>query len=496
VPDRNFRGYEGDACYARGLANYSATALLLCVPKEGDAKVTTASVGVRKSSRRRDSKGGLIISLILLVAFYYLWYRYPFQFGDVRTSPTYSPTPFWLQITKYAILGTILPFAWWRLRPGKSPYALLEVVIFVFFAVGTSACVLIAAQDFGMASRLFEIGFMLLFAIPLAGPHSFQQVTSKFFNFLKIFFWINLAAYAVQLWLFTFYERLPSLAYRGGNTRFGGIWDDPNSALAPFALYVPYVLVKRGFKPSTILLVILMISALILAQSGTSLVAIFLASGLVFMFFSHRMRPSTKVIVATAGGFAGLIVISLGLVALLTTPGLDLSRVWLAIDEAVRMKQGSTLARSHSYAILADANVWTFVGINPVMKAGENQLINILVNFGLPSLAVFLFIHFKILHNLYRWTRTSRGLDDYAMAVACSCFFIWYFTSMLNLPMAEVFPINLIAAIVAGMSIAARPGSRTQRVVRAAPGRDRETNLGGRIRSQVRSTGAPNEQAG
>jgi hypothetical protein len=408
----------------------------------------------RTSSRRAviAQRGKWVAGLIFLTAFYYLSFRYPLQYGDVRTSGTYTNTPVAFQIAKYAILGLLLPLACIRLRDGKA--RLVEVLILIFSVLTILQCALIATEDFATATRLFEIGFMLFFVLPFTNPLNVGSLAPRFFTALRLFFWFNIVALAIQLVLYWQYQRLPSLAWEGSSTRFGGIWDDPNSALAPFALWLPYAFVVGRRWLNRIALVVLALVVIVLSQSLTSLAAILLAVPVVFMFFSYRMALDTKVKILVSAGVFSFLFVVVTLVMMWATR-FSLGEFLGSIENDISMKQESAMMRLDSYALLGEMDWLSWVGLSPVYGAGENQFINILVNFGLPMLILFVVIHLLILMELNRWTRVARSREELAIATACSVYFIWYFTAMVNLPTSEVFPVNILAAICGGLAVGA-----------------------------------------
>ena len=392
----------------------------------------------------------------LLVAFYYMSYRYPFEIGDGVLTTTYSETPVWIQVLKYAVLGLLIPIGLFTLRRDRQ-FTFLEKLIAAFSILGCVYCAGIALIDLPIATSLFEIGFVMFFAVLFANPAKFEMTATKFVKMLKIFFWLNLVVYIVQFALFWFFDRWPGMSYGGATTRFGGIWDDPNSALAPFALYIPYWMVNHGINWRAAGLIAIAIVSIILAQSVTSLVAIVIAIPIMILFFRKQWTQKTQTLVFL--GFIGFlaIAIAVGVVTYLSG-ALDVNAIMAKLDATLVSKAESASLRSESYDLLSETSLMTVVGLDPLLDKGENQFVNIFANFGGLILVMFVAIHLVILRCLYDWTRLASGKKMYALAVACSCYFIWYFVSMMNIPKAEVFPVNLLAAIVAGMAIAARKG--------------------------------------
>lgn len=402
-------------------------------------------------------------STLFLIAFYYLSYRYPLQIGDDNTSPTYGPTPLVIQIMKYvslsAVILLILNFQGLKFRSSN----LLVPLISVFSIFSLMICVIFVPVDFGATTRFFEIGFTLIFSILLASANNIAAVNAKFIKILTIFFWFNVANYVIQLLLFNLIGRLPALAYEDGNVRFGGVWDDPNSAFVPFLLYTTYCIFRDGKTKRNAVLVFLSFSALFFAQSVTAIAAAMLTTAVMYFWFWEGATAKTKLLRAAVSA-VGLAIIGLitGLVVS-AIPIFDFSGLMDSFETFMEIKEGSAATRGNTYSIVSDAKFMTFIGLDPVLTGGENSYVNILVNFGALLLVVFILIQILTIRALYLWTRNPIDKEDYCTAMAFSAFFIWYVVSMMNLPLAEVFPDNVLAAIVSGAAIAATARSAKKR---------------------------------
>lgn len=431
----------------------------------------------------RTQSGRAIVGLFFLIAFYYVSYRYPFQIGDGDLSPTYSATPVWLQLGKFVLLAILFGMGWFRLRPEKGFYG-SEILISAFSVTILASCAVYAFFDLRMAIRFAEIGFIPIMATIFTSTTNIEMKSSLFIRSIRWFFWLNIAAYIVQFLLFWFFDRLPGLAFGGATTRFGGIWDDPNSALAPFLLYVPYYIVMNGLTKGSIFLMIMTGISVIISQSGTSLIALALTVPIVLLFFSARRSYSANQKIALLVA-ASLFVFGCLASILYLSNAIDVSAFMRELSETLRMKQESAEQRGDSYTILNQVSFLTLIGMDPVFKAGENQFVNIFANFGIIALGLFIAIHFSILRHLSIWTKLSVSRESYALAVSCSCYFIWHFASMVNLPKAEVFPVNLLAAIVAGLAIASKNRLEQEHAAGSAGSSARKMGVIDRKRSSV-----------
>ena len=74
----------------------------------GEAK-TVPGVSVTKLGHTEEVDNDRLatnaFAALLVIAFYYLGYRYPLRINSSTTSPTYSDTPGWLQVGKYLLKG-------------------------------------------------------------------------------------------------------------------------------------------------------------------------------------------------------------------------------------------------------------------------------------------------------------------------------------------------------------------------------------------------------
>lgn len=417
----------------------------------------------------RLSKGlRLAYSILFLVAFYYLSYRYPLQIGDENTSPTYSPTPILFQIIKYLVLALVI-FIILNVQQisFRSSHILISLIA-VFSLFSIIICFIFAPFEFGATTRFFEIGFTMVFALLVASTKNVYAINFKFIQYLSVFYWINIISYLVQLGLFYSIGRLPALGYEGGNVRFGGIWDDPNSSFVPFILYTTYRLFGNAKPKENYVLIGLSILALLLGQSITAIFATIMTIGIMYFWFWKGAPTRTKLLngaILTVGlSVFGALILSLTAVL----PIVDTDSIAKSIKSFIEIKESSAATRSNTYSILFDAKFTTYLGLNPALDGGENSYINILVNFGAILMLVFVAVQILTIRALYFWTKYPIDRQDYATAMAFSAFYIWYVFSMLNLPMAEVFPDNLFAAIVAGSAIAATTGSTRVRLAHHA----------------------------
>lgn len=241
-----------------------------------------------------SSGANFAYSALFLIAFYYLAYRYPFQIGDENTSPTYGPTPVVIQVAKYVTLsGTILLILNVQSLKFRTSN-LLTPLITIFAVFSLLICIIFAPVNFGATTRFFEIGFTMIFAILIASANSRLAINRKFIKILTIFFWFNVIVYIVQLLLFFLIGRLPALAYEGGNVRFGGVWDDPNSAIIPFLLYTVYCMFRDGKTWRNGILLIISLIALILSQSVTAVVATIVTAVVIYFWFWRGVPSSVK----------------------------------------------------------------------------------------------------------------------------------------------------------------------------------------------------------
>ena len=197
------------------------------------------------------------LCLCLVLAFYYLSYRYPLQINNSSTSPTYVDTPFLLQIGKYISLLCLC--LWFILGECRLRILKRDIPIFVatsFFVCSSPLVAVIAAPHVAEPLFLWEwVGGDLLLVVPLLSMgygtrvlptgYGTRDHIDTIVRLIWVFLSLSMVWLVLQVVLFMTIGRLPALAYHNSlSVRFGSIWDDPNAFPMMLAVFVPLVLFR------------------------------------------------------------------------------------------------------------------------------------------------------------------------------------------------------------------------------------------------------------
>lgn len=409
---------------------------------------------------------GAIIA-ILLVTLYFMAYRYPFQIGDTDTSPTYSDTPLWLQAAKYVLLFPLLGYALVRTRLHRWAFSTAELAIAALagYAGLFGAAMALSGAEYGFT--LVQIAFALTFALLFAQQDVTRGTFGTVFKCLQWFFALSLLAYAAQLFLYFAFARLPALGYVGSFPRFGGVWDDPNSAAAIFVFMIPWAFVERGFSWFALAVGGVSMAAILLSQSLTTYGTTIVVLAVVVLGFYRSMPLYTRALVMVFSLVAGaVLVVLLGFIALQTVD-LTIAGIIKSSDAILASKFGSIAVRQDSYQFALDISPLTLLGIDPLNEFGENQWLNLAANIGLPFAIAFAVLQILTLRNLWQWANSLNDGRPRAIVVGMFSYYLWFFLLQVNIPASQIFPINILAAIFAGMSWAWR-GHRVARATASA----------------------------
>ena len=412
--------------------------------------------------RGHDARGAIMA--IFLIVLYFMSYRYPFQIGDTDTSPTYTDTPVWLQLAKYVLLAPFLAYALVITRINRWSFSAAELLIAALslYSVLYGGAMALTGANYGLT--LIQVGFALLFAVLFAQRDVTRRSFGVFYTCLLWFFALSLVAYGVQLFLYAAFARLPALGYVGSFPRFGGIWDDPNSAAAIFVFVIPWVIVARGIGWRSAIVVGLSLVAILLSQSLTTYATIVVVFGTVVLAFYRSMPFYTRILV-----MLGLLVAGIALVALLgfiflQSVDLTVSGIIRSADAILVSKVGSIVVRQNSYSFASDISFLTLLGFDPLDEFGENQWLNLLANIGLPFTLGYAVLQILTLRNLWAWSNSLPDGPSRAIVVGLFSYYLWFFLLQINIPASQIYPINIIAAVITGMGWAWRGQAATRRL--------------------------------
>lgn len=390
--------------------------------------------------------------VLFLIALYYLWYRYPFRINSSGTSPTYSDTPYILQILKYTLffatvgIFTVLPLLarrsrWPRYRLGWW----MAIVIVVWFIVQSGLVAIITSDLVHFESVIF------LFAlIPLMFySRSFKIRLTIIERFLRWFIYITTASFVLQVLLFITVGRLPALAYQGSLfVRFGGLWDDPNGFAVFLSFIIPFIYFSEMRHSRKILLIVINLVSLIATQSLTGIFAfvasLFLVTGCLFL------RPVARQWARRIGMiYLWLAIFAfVGLTALMIF-NLKFDLTGLAI-RYLEGKQPSMNIHMESWSMITQGTgLPTILGMEPTGRLVESGYATLLLNFGVFTLLAYVLFLLAIFWKTINVLRAYHDQPGIAVFYGAAFFSAAYGVAMLNLPLQTVFPINLLFILFA-----------------------------------------------
>lgn len=289
----------------------------------------TANVVQRSRRRPRHDLPELATpAATVLVAFVfsavYDTYRYPFRINAATTSPTYQDTPAALSAAKYvvlALLGAALLLraggGWRALLPASRRQALLLALIaWLGGAVLFHSLAARPSHPFELlAAVVFVLPFAYLVGQPLLVPRSQMRALVPWLQTgVLVLAVANAVVDLIELLLFHFTGRLPALGYAGSLTRFGGIWDDPNSAGTFAALVLVFLAAGRHDLARRTALAVAGCAAFSLLLSWSFSALVVLAVGLVtccVVQIRQRPRLGLAVLAITALFAAGSVTLAM-----------------------------------------------------------------------------------------------------------------------------------------------------------------------------------------
>jgi len=380
------------------------------------------------------------ISVLILVALYYLSYRYPFQINSSGTSATYHDTPLWLAAAKYVVfLATV---AFYSLRASLSldlsrpalPDAVGMMVVIYLFAHAMLATL------FSRDPYLFETGIFFAAVIPVY-VFRFRGVSfNKLSRAVMIFIYLSAAFELIQLILFSLFDRLPALGWENSPlTRFGSIWDDPNGFAFALIFLIGFVAHKRLTAIKKGILTVALIVMLILTQSFTGIAAgigALFITGCIRMLYERDINISRSIVRLTCLGC----VLTVSAIALINT---DLFR------DLLYLKSSSISDHISAIQSLGQMGILQFLGLGPVGCPGESGYINMFLNFGLLYLLAYIYVGVVTVRRLIRIINQFKvtGASGIELVYGMLYFLVAFYIGMLNLPLDTVFPLNLLIVI-------------------------------------------------
>jgi len=400
----------------------------------------------------RINKDYIFLNLLFFIAFYYTFYRYPLAINSTSTSPTYIDTPFLFKVAKYiAVLLLVglymfMSFLSQRknLRINKFFLVYLSLYIFLFIYPVISTILFFGSES--VAPQLIETGFYFLIPIVMLLFANKMNI-EILFKSLKWFLYLALFVNMIQMSLFFIFARLPALAYENSiAVRFGSIWDDPNGFAIFLSFLIPFGLIAtNGFsKIKRIVIILFLLISLIATQSLTGIVGVLMTlifGNTLLLLLSNRTKYANFIIKII------FMLITIGFILY------NVDYIYNFIEQFMLMKQGSIEAHGKMFDVFEYLSFSVLIGVEPTGILSESGWFNIIFNFGILYTITYLFLTIRAII-IYANIMLKRQNSNEELAIATGAFFflICVTISSFNLPIAIMFPINLLMVLFISIS--------------------------------------------
>lgn len=376
--------------------------------------------------KKTRSVSNTLAAILALYLFYYS-YRYLLRYNSEVTSPTYSNTPAFISLLKYALLAVLLLILFSRvtsekIAPSQGPLTLCTGLLilqnlYALFMTKNTTC---AAALF----CLLPLFLILLVPTPL-DEKPFERVIVCFLNF-------TVAYEFLQILLYVAVGRLPALGYDTGyltDVRFGGAWDDPNGFSVFLGFLIPYAYHKyRGVK--RIFYVVSLTCFLFLTWSMTGIACF--AAALLLLGVLRLIDPKTRI---TRKSFA-LFFFACLFLFVGTALGYFLFRE--KINYFLQSKMGSIYGHLRGFG--ADLSLGAFLGVTPSGANPESSVMSLLLHGGILMPILFYAVTLTGISLAYRRAKnTEKGSRFYPLRRGILFYQIVFTLATLNLPFAYSF---------------------------------------------------------
>lgn len=397
----------------------------------------------------KDKLWNFTIFAILIVAFYYLSYRYFLQINSSTTSPTYTDTPPVFQYGKYVLIAAVIYLFVMGIMMLKNSVSLykknimdLSMSIFLF-AMPVFSFFLMNDPYLVQVGLFFGI-LILYYVAP------FENINlAKFDKYVMWFIYLAIIIEAYQLYNFFVNDRLPAMGYYNSiSVRFGSLWDDPNG----FALFIPFLFCFVYFRQMSrfkkFLLLTTLLGMLVLTQSLTGIAAFALAIpiGLLFLALVSKLKRFWKLF--------GLVFVLYGIAASLF---FELVYPSAFFQHFLHLKQGSIDDHAEGLDVFGNIGLTDLLGLNPKGWIAETGYINLFLNFGIVYGLLFIIIGFSAIIRLSKIIKDNRNKKGVELYIGFYFFIVSFYIAMANLPLETVFPLSLILVIGIIMSHMDKP---------------------------------------
>lgn len=410
-------------------------------PLSGDS--TEELHALRQKTGAAQRHLGRTVALIMVLGFFYNAYRYPLQINSTDTSPTYSDTPIWLSLGKYVLFAMLLMYGAVGRLAVRTPLRVRHAILVVVY--GYLSLYPMVAGSLVLKDKLVTTGIFFLIPLVLLIFYGCIYPYREVNRLLTVAVVIGLISNALQVALFLTVGRLPALAYSDSiMVRFGSFLDDPNGFGVLIAWMLPFAWFH--FRPVAAAgATIFLFASLVLTQSLTALIT---TSAVIVVFLMIGMLSRVQ------SFFRALI-------ALLVTASVGVATYyWLRapIADAYALfmltKRGSIEGHADALDVVREVGLLNVVGWEPFQGSWtESGYINIVGNFGLLYLLVYLAVGVVAMWRYFTIFRRASG-EVRAFAAGGLGLLIATYVGNVNLPLVEVFPVNLFSALILGLASA------------------------------------------
>jgi hypothetical protein len=373
---------------------------------------------------------------LLVIAFYYLSYRYPLRINSSTTSPTYSDTPGWLQVGKYFLICIVVAITANGVLARRSQRPIHTGVTYTLTGFGLvliSVFALVKGSLVG-STDMIVLGLVILPGALLTSMALRWRLDSvRLGRYVLLYAVISVIAEVIQVLLFRTQGRLPALAYENSTSiRFGSVLDDPNGFAILVALLLPVVWVKCArSRPRRLALSASLVIALILSQSFTGVASV----GIALLIGSLGLKWKSPARVVT------LVWVTLLLASAAWVVFVSNSEFFARLLSA---RNDSIVSHATSLDKLSGMSLPALMGTGAPGVPVESSYVNLMANVGLPLTVIYLLLGIAAIRKLGQTIVQSQYSRDLALHYGFFFYLIAYSIGSINLPLDRVFPANLL----------------------------------------------------
>ena len=419
-------------------------------------------------------RGDTFLFWALVFAFYNDWYCYPFGITSSETSPTYSDRPGWVSAIKYILYFALCAGAVLRALPYinsrkiRRPiylvvYGCLFLIPLVYAVLGELGSLLQCEPFFSNShiplkrivhTGLFFMSAILLHVLPL------RRVNLKP---VKILITVTLVVYLVveviEILAFYCFGRLPSLAYENSIiVRFGSLLDEPNCFGIMTSMFFGLIFSSVWRYRTKAFFCLSLFVALLLTESYTGWAATMIACG------TYAIIRPPRLTYATVISLLGLLVLLVSIGVAWHSSGSDLFDTAQQLVEA--KSESADLHAQSLYTLQKYFGIANVFGLEPRYEgvSAESQYVAMALTEGGLYIALFMVAMIAGLVRCAIVLRRKESEEELRVVASVSfCFLVAIVVAGISQPVMAMFPLNLLTALMLGVSSS---GMLEQRFVR------------------------------